>query len=167
MKKRDLPISYPATLLPALRQRYHCGHLARQILLLLSFVGASSETVEAQAVDPLTVEPFTVSARWSQYLHRTFGATRLGILAVETAADQAFGAPGCWDDSASSYVQRYARAFDRRLIRNTTELIDPKHDRIRDRDPDGGRPAVSEIAIARYSGTILERRTGFYGGSHA
>jgi hypothetical protein len=123
MKKRDLAISHSAALLPALRRRYNCGCLARQILLpLLSFVGASSGIVEAQAVDPLTVGSFAVSARWSQYLHRTFGAERLGVLAAETAADQAFRDPGCWDDSASSYAQRYARAFDRRLIRNTTEF---------------------------------------------
>src|SRR5262249_52072800 len=66
--------------------------------------------------------PFTVSERWSNYVHRTFEAERLGILAVETAVDQGFGDPGCWDGSAGSYARRYARALDRRLIRNTTEF---------------------------------------------
>ena len=93
------------------------------LALLVSFIGVSSGLGQAQPVEPPTGEAFTASARWSHYLHRTFGASRLGVLAAETAVDQALGDPSCWDDSASSYAQRYARAFDRRLIRNTTELV--------------------------------------------
>ncbi|HTP31901.1 MAG TPA: hypothetical protein VMJ75_06995 [Candidatus Acidoferrales bacterium] len=95
-------------------------HKPVPLALLLSFVGISSGA-QAQSLEP-GGESFTLSARWSQYLHRTFGATRLGILAAETAVDQGLGDPACWDDSATSYVQRYARAFDRRLIKNTVEF---------------------------------------------
>jgi hypothetical protein len=92
------------------------------LALLLSLVGASSAVAQAQSVEPLTGGSFTLSARWSQYLHRTFGPTRLAVLAAETAVDHGFGEPRCWDASAGAYAQRYARVFDRRLIRNTTEL---------------------------------------------
>jgi hypothetical protein len=89
------------------------------LVLLLSLLGVASEVAQAQSLEPLT---FTLSERWSHYVHRTFGPTRLGVLAAETAVDQGIGEPGCWDASARSYLQRYARAFDRRLIRNTTEF---------------------------------------------
>jgi hypothetical protein len=88
------------------------------LALLLSLIGIA----RAQSSDSLTSGSFTPSERWSQYLHRTFGPTRLGVLAAETAVDHGFGEPRCWDDSAGSYAQRYARVFDRRLIRNTAEL---------------------------------------------
>jgi hypothetical protein len=94
----------------------------RTALVLLSFIGASSGIALAQSADPLTGESFTTSARWSEYLHRTFGPTRLALLGAETAVDQGFGEPSCWDASGAAYVQRYARAFDRRLIKNTTEF---------------------------------------------
>jgi hypothetical protein len=93
------------------------------LVLLLSVLGVSSEVAQAQSVEPVTGGSFTLSERWSHYLHRTLEPTRLGVLAAETAVDHGFGEPGCWDASAGSYLQRYARAFDRRLIRNTTEFV--------------------------------------------
>jgi hypothetical protein len=66
--------------------------------------------------------PFTTAARWSYYLHRTYQPQRLGILAVETALDHALGQPACWDRSPASYLTRYSRSLDRRLIRNTAEF---------------------------------------------
>jgi len=92
------------------------------LALVLSVIGFSSRFAEAQSIEPDIGGSMTPSARWSQYLHRTFGATRIGVLAIDTAIDQGFGDPGCWDRSAESYAQRYARAFDRRLIKNTTEF---------------------------------------------
>jgi hypothetical protein len=67
-------------------------------------------------------EPFTASARWSQYLRRTYGPARLGFLAADTALDQALREPHCWDSSAGSYGRRYARALERRIIKNSAEL---------------------------------------------
>jgi hypothetical protein len=67
-------------------------------------------------------EPFTPSLRLAHYLHRTYGVSRLGLLAVDTAMANMLKDPGCWDRGATSYVQRYARGFDRRMIRNTAEL---------------------------------------------
>jgi hypothetical protein len=92
------------------------------LALLLSLIGVSSEVAQAQSVEPLTGGAFALSARWSHYLHRTFGPTRLAVLAAETAVDHGFGEPGCWDASVGAYAQRYTRMFDRRLIRNTTEF---------------------------------------------
>jgi len=68
------------------------------------------------------VEPFTPSARWSHYLHRTYGPARFAFLAADTAIDHAMREPACWNSAASSYGRRYARSFERRVIRNTTEL---------------------------------------------
>jgi hypothetical protein len=68
------------------------------------------------------VEPFTPATRWSHYLHRTYGPVRLGLLAADTAVDQALRQPACWDSTAGSYGRRYARAFERRVIRNSAEL---------------------------------------------
>jgi hypothetical protein len=92
------------------------------LTLLLILTWTIPALAQAQPPDPSTGESFTASDRWSHYLHRTFGPTRLGVLAAETAIDHGFREPRCWDDSAGSYIQRYARVFDRRLIRNTTEL---------------------------------------------
>src|SRR5262249_15506898 len=47
---------------------------------------------------------------------------RLGIVAVESALDHALRQPACWDRSPTSYVTRYSRSFDRRLIRNSAEF---------------------------------------------
>jgi hypothetical protein len=98
--------------------------MARQIALvfLLSLIGTCSRIAQAQLPDPPTGPSITASDRWSQYLHRTFGPSRLALLAAETAVDHGFRHPSCWDASGPAYVQRYARAFDRRLIKNTTEL---------------------------------------------
>jgi hypothetical protein len=92
------------------------------VALLLFLTWTMPGLAQAQPADPSGGELFTASDRWSHYLHRTFGPTRLAVLAAETAVDHGFREPRCWDDSASSYIQRYARVFDRRLIRNTTEL---------------------------------------------
>jgi hypothetical protein len=67
-------------------------------------------------------QPFTVEQRWAYYLHRTYSPHRLGLLALETGIDHALRQPACWDRGASSYVTRYSRALDRRMIRNTAEL---------------------------------------------
>ena len=92
--------------------------IGRALLLgLVAFSGVAG----AQTAEPSTTE-FTLSERWSHYLHRTYGPARIGSLAVETALDQMQREPHCWDMSAGSYLQRYGRAFDRRMIRNTVEL---------------------------------------------
>jgi hypothetical protein len=46
----------------------------------------------------------------------------MGFLAADIAVDQALREPHCWDSSASSYGRRYARAFERRVIKNSAEL---------------------------------------------
>src|SRR6516164_239791 len=92
------------------------------LVLLVSLIGVSSGIAQVKSADSLTDKSYTPPERWSQYLHRTFGPPRLGLLAAETAVDQGFGEPGCWDASGAAYVQRYARAFDRRLVKNTTEF---------------------------------------------
>jgi hypothetical protein len=71
---------------------------------------------------PAMPAPFTTAERWSYYLRRTYHPQRLGILAVETALDHALRQPACWDRSPTSYLTRYSRSFDRRLIRNTAEF---------------------------------------------
>lgn len=86
------------------------------LILVLEAIGCSL----AFAQQP--VEPFTLSARWSHYLRRTYGPDRMGLLAIDAAIDHALREPGCWDFAASSYGRRYARAFERRVIRNTAEL---------------------------------------------
>ena len=75
------------------------------------------------AAQPPLAEPFTPSARWSQYLHRTYDPSRLGFLAVDTAIDNMMREPACWDSGADSYARRYARALERRVIRNSAELV--------------------------------------------
>jgi len=91
-------------------------------ILLLCLFGVVAGLAQTQPVESLQADSFGPSERWSHYLHRTFGPLRLGVLAAETALDHARQEPACWDASAGSYAQRYARAFDRRLIRNSTEL---------------------------------------------
>lgn len=66
--------------------------------------------------------PFTPAERWSHYLHRTYGPMRLGLLLVDTGIDHALREPHCWDDSAPSFGHRYARAMERRMIKNSMEL---------------------------------------------
>src|SRR5215475_13541588 len=96
--------------------------MATQVALALLFlIGLSMRVAQAQFVAPAE-ESFTLQARWSHYLHRTFEPTRMAVLAAETAVDHGYREPRCWDDSGGAYAQRYARAFDRRLIRNTAEF---------------------------------------------
>src|SRR5215470_12208955 len=67
-------------------------------------------------------EPFTPSARWAHYVHRTYSPERLAVLAVDTAIDQGMRDPRCWNGDASSYGRRFGRALERRIIRNSLEL---------------------------------------------
>jgi hypothetical protein len=46
----------------------------------------------------------------------------MGFLAVDTAIDQALSGSGRWHSEAPAYGQRYARAFESRVIRNSAEL---------------------------------------------
>ena len=85
--------------------------------LVLSVAGASLASAQQKLA-----EPFTASARWSHYIHRTYGPARFGFLAADTAIDHALREPAPGDSAASSYGRRYARAFERRVIRNTAEL---------------------------------------------
>jgi hypothetical protein len=97
--------------------------MATQVALALLFlIGLSMGVAQAQSAAVPAEGSFPLQARWSQYLHRTFEPTRMAVLAAETAVDHGYGQPRCWDDSGGAYAQRYARAFDRRLIRNTTEF---------------------------------------------
>jgi hypothetical protein len=95
------------------------GYIGLRIGLMLALwlLGASSGAAQQQPS-----EPFTPAARWSHYVHRTFGPARLAFLAADTAIDQAFRQPACWDSTAGSYGRRYVRSFERRIIRNTAEM---------------------------------------------
>jgi hypothetical protein len=108
----------------AIRRHYDCRLIAPQrALTLLTWLAVlTSAFAQAQPVESSTPEPFSPSARWANYLQRTYGPARLGFLAAETLLDHELRQPTCWDTSANSYGQRYARAFDRRLIRNTADL---------------------------------------------
>ncbi len=88
-------------------------------MLALGLAAAGTSSVFAQQQ---LAEPFTPSARWSQYLHRTYDPARLGFLAADTALDHLLRDPACWDSGAASYGRRYGRALERRVIRNTAEL---------------------------------------------
>jgi hypothetical protein len=98
------------------RLRIRTATVTRMWTLLLSIAGASP--VFAQQPP----EPFTPAARWAHYTHRTFGPVRLGLLAADTGLAHVLHDPKCWDSGAGSYGRRYGRAFERRIIRNTTEL---------------------------------------------
>jgi hypothetical protein len=87
------------------------------LALGLSIIGVSPCSAQQQLM-----EPFTPAARWSQYLHRTYDPGRLGFLAVDTAIDDVMREPACWDSGARSYGRRYARALERRVVKNTAEL---------------------------------------------
>src|SRR5262249_40949375 len=67
-------------------------------------------------------EPFTPAARWSYYVHRTYAPERVGFLAADTAIDHLMRQPACWDSAANSYGLRFARAMERRIVKNTAEL---------------------------------------------
>jgi hypothetical protein len=94
-----------------------CVGLRTGFAVVLWVAGVTSCSAQQQLA-----EPFTPSARWSYYIHRTYGPARFATLAVDTAIDHAFREPVCWDMAASSYGRRYARSFERRAIRNTAEL---------------------------------------------
>jgi hypothetical protein len=90
-----------------------------RIVLALALSSAGVSLGSAQ--QPLD-EPFTPSARWSHYLHRTYGPARFGFLAADTAIDHMLRDPSCWDSTAGAYGRRFARSFERRVVRNTAEL---------------------------------------------
>jgi hypothetical protein len=76
----------------------------------------------ASAFAQQPADPYTASDRWAAYLHRTYSPERLAFLAVDTAIDNALRDPHCWDNSAASYGRRFARSFERRIIKNSFEL---------------------------------------------
>jgi hypothetical protein len=86
------------------------------LALILTIAGASLSTAQQLP------EPFTRADRWSRYLHRTYGPSRMGFLAVDTAIDQASSGSDCWRSGAAGYGRRYARAFQSRVIRNSAEM---------------------------------------------
>jgi hypothetical protein len=102
--------------IPTQRLNIRAALLPILLALMLLVAGASSGSAQQLA------EPFTASERWSLYLHRTYGPDRLGSLAADTAIDQILRDPACWDSSAGSYGRRYARAFQRRVVKNSAEL---------------------------------------------
>jgi len=67
-------------------------------------------------------EPFTSAARWSYYLQRTYSPSRLAFLAADTAVDQMMRDPHCWNSEPPAYGLRFARGFERRVVRNSFEL---------------------------------------------
>jgi len=87
------------------------------LALMLSAMGP--RLVSAQQL----IEPFTPSARWAHYVHRTYSPARMGLLAADTAVDHLLREPACWDYTAISYGRRYARSFERRVVRNSAELV--------------------------------------------
>jgi hypothetical protein len=46
----------------------------------------------------------------------------MGLLALDTGIAHLLHDPKCWDSGITSYGRRYTRAFERRIIRNSTEL---------------------------------------------
>ena len=92
------------------------AHLPIGLVLILLVAGASSGTAQQ------LTEPFTPSDRWSLYLHRTYAPARMGYLAVDTAIDQVLSGSDCWHSGAEGYGRRYARAFERRVVRTSAEL---------------------------------------------
>jgi hypothetical protein len=46
----------------------------------------------------------------------------VAFLAADTAFDQLLREPACWDQTAGSYGRRFARSYERRIVRNTAEL---------------------------------------------
>ena len=83
---------------------------------------AVGSTAVPDVTAPVAPAPITVRARWAYYLNRTYHPQGLAILALETMMDQGLRQPACWDRSPGSYLLRYSRSFDRRLIRNTAEF---------------------------------------------
>ena len=91
----------------------------RAALGLVIAVLVTSSPSRAQQPD----DPFTPADRWAHYVHRTYSPIRMSILAADTAIDHGLRDPHCWDESASSYGMRYARAFQRRVVRNDSANV--------------------------------------------
>jgi hypothetical protein len=83
---------------------------------------ASAARVWLGVSSAVAPEPFTPAERWRHYVHRTYSAPRLGLLAAETSLDQLMAEPACWDRGPASYARRYTRSLERRVLRNTAEL---------------------------------------------
>jgi hypothetical protein len=47
----------------------------------------------------------------------------MAFLALDTAVDQVLSGSGCWRSGAPAYGERYARAFQGRVVRNSAELV--------------------------------------------
>ena len=102
-----------------------CSSVAQASILMVSVVRQQEpKTPAGFRFSPRLApsEPFTASQRWAHYVHRTYSAPRLGLLAAESAMDHALREPACWDRGGSSYARRYTRAIERRVIRNTAEV---------------------------------------------
>jgi hypothetical protein len=97
---------------------------AQDLYLTLTITAAPLAAAMARHADtiPGSTQPFTPAERFAYYLHRTYSPHELGVLALETAFDHSLGQPACWDQGPLSYVIRYSRALDRRMIRNTAEF---------------------------------------------
>ena len=127
-------------------------------VLVLALALRSSAPSPGAAQQQL-VEPFTPSARWSQYLHRTYSPLRLGFLAVDTAIDDLLREPACWDSGASSYARRYGRGV--RAPRHQ------EHHRTGHRSPDRRGFTVPQVPIVLGSGKSLERSAILRDGANA
>jgi hypothetical protein len=96
---------------------------AQDLDITLAITAAPLAAAMARHADTIPLpQPFTPAERFAYYLHRTYSPHRLGLLALETAFDHSLGQPACWDRGLGSYVTRYSRALDRRMIRNTAEF---------------------------------------------
>jgi hypothetical protein len=134
-----------------------CRCLGRRIELAVALCVAGASLCFAQQQ---LAEPFTPSARWSHYIHRTFGPARFAFLAVDTAIDHAFREPACWDSAAGSYGLRYARSIVR-ASRNQ------KYRRTDHRPPDRRGFAVPRVAVIPILGEGMERGARLCDGSDA
>ena len=126
----------------------------RRGLALILWLAAISPAAAQQLT-----EPFTPSARWSHYVHRTYSPARMGFLAVDTAVDHVLREPACWDFTASSYGRRYRPGL--RAPRGQEQR------RTRHRSPDRRGLAVSQVAIVVVSRKTLERGAKLRDGADA
>lgn len=94
----------------------HGQEIATMAMTVIPAVLAQSATM------PGSRNSFTPAERFGYYVHRTYSPHRLAVLGIETGIDHALRQPACWDQGAGSYATRYARALDRRMIRNTAEF---------------------------------------------
>jgi hypothetical protein len=103
-------------LIAAASSSLHGQEIATMAMAVIPAMLAQSATM------PRSRNSFTAAERFSYYVHRTYSPHRLFVLGIETGIDHALSQPTCWDQGAGSYATRYARALDRRMIRNTAEF---------------------------------------------